>query len=158
MTQINNSINGVNIEMILDDEEIFKVKTLNALNKNDELKNFVMIKSTHKFCSVDFTIINTYNLLSVYVEHKKKKITALNYNTFFIGFQKLNMIEAYYGQQKLFLVFDCDDDLYFCEYDNKFLKREKKIICGSKVIEINKSECGMGFDDFNKKLIETLTL
>jgi hypothetical protein len=58
MTQINNSINGVNIEMILDDEEIFKVKTLNALNKNDELKNFVMIKSTHKFCSVDFTIIN----------------------------------------------------------------------------------------------------
>ena len=153
-----NSINGANIELILDDEEIFKVKTLNALNKCDDLKNFEMIKSQNIYCSIDFLVINKYNLTSCYVEHKKKKITASNYNTFFIGFQKLIMIEAYYGQQKLFLVFDCDDDLYFCEYDNKFLKREKKIICGSKVIEIDKSECGMGFDNFNKKLIETLTL
>ena len=156
--ELNNSVNGANIEIILDDEELFKIKTLNALNNNDELKNFVMIKSQNKFCSVDFTIINTYNLLSVYVEHKKKKITASKYNTFFIGFQKLIMIEAYYGQQNLFLVFDCDDELYFCEYDDKFLKRDKKIICGSKVIEINKSECGIGFDNFHKKLIEALTL
>ena len=156
--ELNNSVNGANIELILDDEEVFKIKTLNALNNNDELKNFVMIKSQNKFCSVDFTIINTYNLLSVYVEHKKKKISASKYNTFFIGFQKLIMIEAYYGQQILFLVFDCEDELYFCEYDDKFLKRDKKIICGSKVIEINKSECGIGFDNFHKKLIEALTL
>jgi hypothetical protein len=155
---LNNSVNGANIELILDDEEVFKIKTLNALNNNDELKNFVMIKSQNKYCSIDFTIINTYNLLSVYVEHKKKKITASKYSTFFIGFQKLIMIDTYYGQQKLFLVFDCEDDLYFTEYDDKFLKREIKMICGSKVIEINKSECGIGFDNFNKKLIETLTL
>ena len=156
--ELNNSVNGANIELILDDEEVFKIKTLNALNNNDELKNFVMIKSQNKFCSVDFTIINTYNLLSVYVEHKKKKISASKYNTFFIGFQKLIMIEAYYGQQILFLVFDCEDELYFCEYDDKFLKRDKKIVCGSRVIEINKSECGIGFDNFHKKLIEALTL
>ena len=156
--ELNNSVNGANIEIILDDEELFKIKTLNALNKNDELKNFVMIKSQNIWCSVDFTIINTYNLLSVYVEHKKKKITASKYNTFFIGFQKLIMIEAYYGQQKLFLVFDCEDELYFCEYDEKLLKRDKKMVRGSRVIEINKSECGIGFDNFNKKLIEALTL
>jgi len=156
--ELNNSVNGANIELILDDEEVFKIKTLNALNKNDELKNFMMIKSQNIYNSIDFTIINTYNLLSVYVEHKKKKITASKYNTFFIGFQKLIMIEAYYGQQKLFLVFDCEDELYFTEYDDKFLKRDKKIVCGSRVIEINKSECGVGFDNFNKKLIEALTL
>ena len=156
--ELNNSVDGANIEIILDDEELFKIKTLNALNKNDELKNFMMIKSQNIYNSIDFTIINTYNLLSVYVEHKKKKITASKYNTFFIGFQKLIMIEAYYGQQKLFLVFDCEDELYFTEYDDKFLKRDKKIVCGSRVIEINKSECGIGFDNFNKKLIETLTL
>jgi len=156
--ELNNSVNGANIEIILDDEELFKIKTLNALNNNDELKNFVMIKSQNIYNSIDFTIINTYNLLSVYVEHKKKKITASKYNTFFIGFQKLIMIEAYYGQQILFLVFDCEDELYFCEYDDKFLKRDKKIVCGSRVIEINKSECGIGFDNFNKKLIEALTL
>ena len=46
----------------------------------------------------------------------------------------------------------------FCEDDDKFLKRDKKIVCGSRVIEINKSECGIGFDNFNKKLIEALTL
>jgi len=156
--ELNNSVNGANIEIILDDEELFKIKTLNALNNNDELKNFVMIKSQNIYNSIDFTIINTYNLLSVYVEHKKKKISASKYNTFFIGFQKLIMIEAYYGQQILFLVFDCEDELYFCEYDDKFLKRDKKIVCGSRVIEINKSECGIGFDNFNKKLIEALTL
>ena len=156
--ELNNSVNGANIEIILDDEELFKIKTLNALNNNDELKNFVMIKSQNIYNSIDFTIINTYNLLSVYVEHKKKKITASKYNTFFIGFQKLIMIEAYYGQQILFLVFDCEDELYFCEYDDKFLKRDKKIVCGSRVIEINKSECGIVFDNFNKKLIEALTL
>ena len=122
-------------DIILDDEELFKITTLDALNNNEELINFVMIKSTHKFCSIDFLVINTFNLMSVYVEHKKKKITASKYNTFFIGFQKLIMIEAYYGQQKVFLVFDCDDDLYFCEYDEKFLKRDKKIVRGSKVIE-----------------------
>ena len=156
--ELNNSINGANVEIILDDEEVFKIKTLNALNNDEDLKNFVMIKSQNIWCSVDFTIINTYNLLSVYVEHKKKKIKSSQFNTFFIGYQKLIMIEAYYGTQKLFLVFDCDDDLYFCEYDDKFLKRDKKIICGSKVIEIDKSECGVGFDNFNKKIIETLTL
>mgnify|MGYP003677987810 CR=1 FL=1 len=87
--ELNNSVNGANIELILDDEEVFKIKTLNALNNNDELKNFVMIKSQNKFCSVDFTIINTYNLLSVYVEHKKKKITASKYNTFLLDFKNL---------------------------------------------------------------------
>ena len=117
-----------------------------------------MIKSQNIWCSVDFTIINTYNLLSVYVEHKKKKIKSSQFNTFFIGYQKLIMIEAYYGQQKLFLVFDCEDELYFCEYDEKLLKRDKKMVRGSRVIEINKSECGVGFDNFNKKLIEALTL
>ena len=153
-----NSVNGANIEIILDDEEIFKVKTLDALNKNKDVENFVMIKSTHKFCSVDFTIINSYNLLSVYVEHKKKKIKASQFNTFFIGYNKLIMIDTYYGKQKLFLVFDCDDDVYFTEYDNKFLKRDIKIVRGGKVIEINKSDCGVGFNNFNKRIIECLTL
>ena len=159
----NNTINEANLGLILDSEELFKIKMLDALNKNksndkNDLKNFEMIKSIHKFCSVDFAIINKYNLLSCYVEHKCKKINSTDFTTFFIGYNKLAMIEAYYGQQKLFLVFDCEDELYFCEYDEKLLKRDKKMVRGSRVIEINKSECGIGFDNFNKKLIEALTL
>ena len=146
------------VELILDDEELFKIKTLCALNNDTDLENFVMIKSQNIWCSVDFTIVNTYNLLSVYIEHKKKKIKSSSFDTFFIGYQKLIMIDVYYGSQKLFLVFDCDDELYFCEYSSSLLKREKKMVRGSRVIEINKAECGKSFINLNKKIIETLTL
>jgi hypothetical protein len=154
----NNTINEANLGLILDSEELFKIKMLDALNKNNELKNFEMIKSMNKYCSVDFAIINKYNLLSCYVEHKCKKIKATDYNTFFIGYNKLAMIEAYYGQQTLFLVFECLDKVYFCEYDEKFLKRQTSIVNGGKVILIEKSECGCGFEKLTKKIVESLTL
>jgi len=145
-------------EIILDSEQIFKVAVLDILNKNNELKNFIMVKSTNPYCSVDFSIINTFNLLTCYVEHKQKKINSQTVDTFFIGYTKLVFIDTYYGQNTLFLIFQCKDELYFCEYDEKFLKRPTKNICGSKVIEINKNECGVGMNNFTKKLIQTLML
>ena len=154
----NKTINEANLGLILDSEELFKIKMLDALNKNNELKNFEMIKSMNKYCSVDFAIINKYNLLSCYVEHKCKKINSTDFTTFFIGFQKLIMIDTYYGKQTLFLVFECKDEIYFCEYDEKFLKREIKIVRGGKIIEINKSECGCGFNKLTQKIVESLTL
>jgi len=155
MDIINDAIGS---EIILDSEQIFKVAILDILNKNDELKNFLMVKSTNPYCSVDFTVINTYNLLTCYVEHKQKKINSQTVDTFYIGYTKLVMIDTYYGQNTLFLIFQCDDELYFCEYDEKFLKRPTKIICGGKVVEINKNECGVGMDNFTKKLIQTLMM
>ena len=155
MELINDAIGS---EIILDSEQIFKVSVLDILNKNDELKNFLMVKSTNPYCSVDFTVINTYNLLTCYVEHKQKKINSQTVDTFYIGYTKLVMIDTYYGQNTLFLIFQCDDELYFCEYDEKFLKRPTKIICGGKVVEINKNECGAGMDNFTKKLIQTLMM
>ena len=153
---ITNEANGS--EIILDSEQIFKVAVLDILNKNNELKNFIMVKSTNPYCSVDFSIINTFNLLTCYVEHKQKKINSQTVDTFFIGYTKLVFIDTYYGQNTLFLIFQCKDELYFCEYDEKFLKRPTKNICGSKVIEINKNECGVGMNNFTKKLIQTLML
>ena len=155
MELINDAIGS---EIILDSEQIFKVSVLDILNKNDELKNFLMVKSTNPYCSVDFTVINTYNLLTCYVEHKQKKINSQTVDTFYIGYTKLVMIDTYYGQNTLFLIFQCDDELYSCEYDEKFLKRPIKIICGGKVVEINKNECGVGMDNFTKKLIQTLMM
>ena len=152
-----NDGNG-NKEIILDTEQIFKVAVLDILNKNNELKNFIMVKSTNPYCSVDFSIINTYNLTSCYVEHKRKNINSTKYDTFFIGYTKLVMIDTYYGQNTLFLVFECNDELYFCEYDEKFLTRPTKNISGGKVIEISKNECGVGMNNFTKKLIQTLML
>ena len=145
-------------EIILDSEQIFKVAVLDILNKNNELKNFIMVKSTNPYCSVDFSIINTFNLLTCYVEHKQKKINSQTVDTFFIGYTKLVFIDTYYGQNTLFLIFQCKDELYFCEYDEKFLKRPTKNISGGKVIEINKNECGVGMNNFTKKLIQTLML
>jgi len=153
---ITNDANGS--EIILDTEQIFKVKILDILNNTNDLKNFIMIKSSNPYCSVDFSIINTYNLTSCFVEHKKKNINSKDYNTFFIGYTKLVFIDTYYGLNTLFLVFECMDDLYFCEYDEKFLTRPTKNICGGKVIEIDKRECGIGLNNLTKKLIQTLML
>ena len=65
------------------------------------------------------------------------------------------MISVFYSTP-LVLVFECNDEVYWVLNDAEFLKRPSKFIRGGKVIEINKSECGVGFDKLMKLLKDTL--
>lgn len=135
------TIDGLSNEYTLDSEQVFLMRTLNAL-KND---NYEMRKSLDKFCNVDFIIFNKQNLLSVLVEHKHKNIDANNYDTFFIGATKTAMINCFYTSPLIF-VFECNDNIYWCLNDIEFSKNPTKFMNGGKVIEINKKNCGVGFD------------
>ena len=53
-----------NIELILPSEEIFKRKLLDVLG--DE---YLIIKSQYKYCSIDFCIVNKFNLKILHLEH-----------------------------------------------------------------------------------------
>tara|TARA_B100000768_G_C11283661_1_gene380398 strand:+ start:6471 stop:6935 length:465 start_codon:yes stop_codon:yes gene_type:complete len=142
-----NTINGIGNEWTLDTEQIFMCRTLNALQDD----KYEMKKSLDKFCNVDFIILNKNNLLSVLVEHKRKNINANNFDTFFIGATKVAMINCFYPSPLIF-VFECNDNIYWCLNDSEFSKRPTKFMNGGKVIEINKNECGVGFE----KLMELI--
>ena len=155
MSSYNAPITGLTDGLILCSEEAFKVRTLLAL-KNDK-EDYEMFKSRDKFCNVDFSVINKRNLLSVLIEHKRKNIDGSDdkYSTFYIGTTKLAMISVFYSTP-LVLVFECNDEVYWVLNDAEFLKRPSKFIRGGKVIEINKNECGVGFDNLIKTLKDTL--
>ena len=138
---------------ILDSEQLFKIRIIESLADT----KYEMLKSQHKYCCVDFMLLNQSNLLSVLIEHKRKHIDAGKYDTFFIGYSKLITLETYYNRP-LFLVFECNDSLYWCEYSGEFVNRPTKLINGGRVIEIDKSECGVGFEKLTERLKESLYL
>jgi len=137
-------------DIIIDTEHTFMCNLLLKLNINHD--NFKMIKSKNKYCCLDFLLVNEYNLKNLFVEHKFKSIYGEKYDTFFIGYDKLNKIEAYYSNSNTLLVWECKDDIYFTIYNSDFLKNNTKIVNGGKTYEINKNICGRGWD----KLIECI--
>ena len=141
------------VNFTLDSEELFKIQLIEMLGD----AKYTMIKSQHKYCCVDFMLLNQSNLLSVLIEHKRKHIDAGKYDTFFIGYSKLITLETYYNRP-LFLVFECNDSLYWCEYSEEFVNRPTKLINGGRVIEIDKSECGVGLEKLTERLKESLYL
>ena len=74
--------------LYIDSEAKFMAELLATLNVNDN-DNIKMIKSKNKYCSLDFILLNEYNLQNLFIEHKKKNIDASKYDTLFIGYDKL---------------------------------------------------------------------
>ena len=82
-------------EIIIDTELVFKTELMDKM-RNDYL---LMIKSQNKFCCIDFAIINQLNLKCVYMEHKRKNINALNFDSFIINYHKLMLMDLYYEKK-----------------------------------------------------------
>lgn len=142
------------VSFILDSESLFKIRVIEALGDT----KYNMIKSQNKYCSVDFMLLNQANLLSVLIEHKQKNIDADKYDNFFIGYSKIVTLSTFYNKP-LILVFEClNNELYFCEFDDEFVKRPTSLVRGSRVILIDKSECGVGFDKLLERIKEILYL
>jgi len=137
----------------IDSEAEFLIKTIHALQN----EKYEMIKSQDKYAHIDFILLNKNNLCSVLIEHKRKSISGLEYETFFIGYKKLIALDTFYNSP-VYLVFECLDNTYWCEYDSSFLKRPIHLIKGGKLIEIRKSECGRGFPQLISQLKNSLNM
>ena len=101
--------------------------------------------------------IRVIDLLSLLIEHKQKKINAADYETFFIGYSKIVTLNTFYNKPIL-LVFECKDEIYFCEFGDDFITRPTQLINGGRVIHIDKSECGTGFAKLIERIREILFL
>ncbi len=128
-------------EIIIDTELIFKMELMDKM-RNDYL---LMIKSQNKFCCIDFAIINQLNLKCIYMEHKRKNINALNFDSFIINYHKLMLMDLYY--ENSIIVWECNDDVYFTLYNKDFLNLDKGVSYGQKIVNIPKKICGSGIDN-----------
>ena len=125
--------------IILDTEHLFKIKLLNEVGEN-----WLMIKSQHNCCVVDFVMVNKMNVKTIHLEHKKRSGYKCNYDTLFMGFDKINKVDKYY--KKCIYVWEYDNELYWIKHKKSLLKCNTGFIMGGKVYHINKSECKVGFD------------
>ena len=144
---------GLSTAYTIDSETEFLVKTIHALDN----EKYDMIKSRDRYAHIDFILLNKNNLCSVLIEHKRKNISGVEYDTFFIGYKKLIALDTFYNSP-IYIVFECLDETYWCEYDSLFLKRPIQIIKGGKLIEIKKSECGRGFPQLIAQLKNSLNM
>lgn len=142
--------------LYVDSEFKFMIELLSTLNVNND--NFKMIKSTNKYCSLDFILLNEYNLQNLFIEHKRKRIDASNYETLFIGYDKLIKIDTFYHSANTLLVWECDNATYFTMYNKDFLNNKTKFVNGSKCFEIDKSMCGIGMEKLNLLILDKLMM
>ena len=143
--------------LYIDSEAKFMAELLATLNVNDN-DNFKMIKSKNKYCSLDFILLNEYNLQNLFIEHKKKNIDASKYDTLFIGYDKLIKIDTFYHSSNTLLVWECKNAIYFTMFDKSFLKNNTKYVNGSKCFEIDKSICGIGIQKLNLLILDKLVM
>ena len=145
--QFSNLNNDTSTLYTIDSEAEFLIKIINLLMD----KKYEMLKSQNKYANIDFILINKQNLRSVLIEHKKKSVSGADVPTFFIGYNKLIALDVWY-KPPIYLVFECIDNIYWIEYDSSFLKRETKMVRGGKLVEINKTECGVGLKNLIAEL------
>ena len=62
-------------EIILDSEELFKIKLLEKVGSE-----WLMLKSQYQMCCIDFIMVNKQNLKSIHLEHKRRSGSKCNFN------------------------------------------------------------------------------
>jgi len=137
-----------NIEVILPSEEIFKRKLLDVLG--DE---YLIIKSQYKYCSIDFCIINKWNLKILHLEHKQRNCHKNRYPSTIINYSKLMSYKRNYNNTILIWSYETDAVKYLV-YSEDLLKYETSYCKNQDVIFIKNETLLDGFDS----LIATIQL
>ena len=105
------------VEIILPSEDQFKMKLMKSLGNQ-----YLIIKSQNKYCSIDFGIINRYNLKMIHLEHKKRAIKSTSYPSTIINQSKLLSFERNY--ENAIMVWEYIDALKYLEYSKDLLNLE----------------------------------
>ncbi len=127
------------MNIVIDSEEKFKIKLLSDIGDK-----YLCFKSQHNFSPIDFICINKMNLKTFYIEHKKRKGARCNYETLYIGFNKVNEIDEHYKHS--YYVWEFDEVFYWIKHSPEFLKLNNSYVNGSRVYHIEKSECFIGYE------------
>jgi len=129
------------MNIIIDSEEIFKVQLLEDIGDR-----YMVFKSNHKYSVVDFICINKNNLRNFHIEHKKRSGEKCDFNTLYIGFDKVNKVNEYF--KNTYYIWDFDNVFYWVKHNEDFLNRDTGFINGSKVYHILVSEVNTGYNNF----------
>ena len=127
--------------MLLDSEDKFSKMLV------DDLDNTIsIIKSTDKYCPVDFILLNRYNLKHIYLEHKKRNIVSTRFPSIWIKVSKVRMILNTYGN--FIFVSECLDRLLFLYITNDIFNNDYLIetndFNGEVVLNISTSDFSVG--------------
>ena len=124
----------MNTQILLPKEFVFYEKLLNLISNE-----FYIQKSTDKYCSVDFILINKSNIQTMYIEHKFRNVNDI-YDTLMIGEAKIRNIMTKY--KNTYVVWEFNNDVFYVKkVDKTFNKYDVKTVQNSNAYMVLKSEC-----------------
>lgn len=139
-----------NIELILPSEEIFKRKLLDVLG--DE---YLIIKSQYKYCSIDFCIVNKFNLKILHLEHKERNCHKNLYPSTIINYSKLMSYKRNY-QNTIMIWGYKENAVKYLVYSEDLLKYPTSDCKNQPVIYIQNDILLDGFDNLIATIINKL--
>ena len=130
-------------EIILDSEDLFKIKLLEEIGDN-----WLMIKSQNIMCPLDFLCVNKNNIKTLHLEHKRRTGKECVFKTLYIGFDKVNKIQEHY--KKCIYIWEYDNQLYWVKHKKEFVNNRTGYSRGKKIYHIDKDICNLGFESLVK--------
>lgn len=138
------------VDIYLPTERKFSLKLLEALGHD-----YTLIKSTDKYISIDFLLINKRNLKHIYLEHKQRYCSSTQYSSTIINECKIRSIKENY--HNACFVFEYNNTLEFIKYDKDvFHNFDGGFIKNQNVRFLKKQDLNNGFDLLIKHLITEL--
>ncbi len=141
---------SINTNVILPSEEDFKKRLVEVLS--DE---YLVIKSHFKYCSVDFAIINKWNLKILHLEHKQRKCHQNRYPSTIINYSKLMSYKRNYQNTIMIWSYETDAVKYLV-YSEDLLKYQTSDCKNQEVIYIKNDILKDGFDNLIATIIKKL--
>jgi hypothetical protein len=136
---------------ILPQEHAFRIKLIDLLNDS----SYQIIKSLDTYCSIDFCIINTRNLKTIYLEHKERHLTSNKYKSTIINKCKLLSYKNNYPKTLMCWSYK-SNALKFVQYREDFLNNASRFIKNQEVIFIDNSLLSDGYDELIKTIKNNL--
>ena len=141
---------SINTNVILPSEELFKRRLVEVLS--DE---YLVIKSHFKYCSVDFAIINKWNLKILHLEHKQRNCHQNRYPSTIINYSKLMSYKNNYQNTILCWGYESNAVKYLV-YNEDLLKYQTCNCKNQDVIFIKNDMLKDGFDSLIATIINKL--
>jgi len=137
--------------MLLDTEQIFYTDLIAYLPDR-----YQIIKSSYKYCVVDFMVINTSLLKFIYVEHKRRYFNKDAFNTIWIKVSKVKNILSRYG--KFIFVNTLNNDIIFILIDESTIDKYEQTTneYNELVLNISTSDFISGYDDLTAYIIHKI--